>query len=1219
MSALRPAPADGDSPRGRYDVGEVLASGGMGTVHRAFDRLGQRWVAYKRMRALDAGKGPRMAALFQREYDTLTRLAHPNIVEAFDYGVDAQGPYYTMELLTGADLAQLAPLPIARACQLLRHVASALSLLHARRLVHRDLSPRNVRLTADGRAKLLDFGVLIPFGPTGYAVGAAPFIAPEALAGDEVDQRTDLYVLGALAYFLVTGHTHVQTRRMEQLPDAWRERLLPPSRRLDGVPPALDELVLSLLELSPSARPSGAAQVIERLSAIAQLPPDEEADRAAHSYLLHAPLVGRRQSLNTLQHALHDAISGHGQIVVLEGEQGLGRSALLDRLAIDAQVAGAHVLRTRATHRRTLFGAAQDLVRDGLTLLSVSGTPTADLRALANWSISTREEAQSATSMDAWERQAAAADSLAQVFMALSTTAPFVLLVDDAQDLDAESLSWLASLADPLRERAILLVLALQKGQACEDAQAWAKLAAHATHHELLPLDAVQVTELVTTLFGDAPKAATLAAWLHGQTGGNPGHSMDLARLLLAQGAIRYANGGFTLAYEFGRAAPDLHARALLARLAQVSPEARALAQLLALHDGPLNVITLVRAGRSELPKVVRALEELTRRGAVVKHGEDFACAGELLRAAIRGTLGADEARALHRALGRALMLLGDGSLEGTCNVAEHLLRAGEPEQLEAALMLTRWAEPHKFDLALQRRCVVMLESALSVLERHGYSERDCIPLLVPLCLGAYYVDFAAFQRYFDRTLAALREICGLVHAERLRNLVSPRVALSMGLLAGYTQSLVSPSKCARLPFAKYLEALIVTAGTATAAAAFAFDVKRARRVVEAIAPMAAAHPRTPLFLSHQLCSATADLVSGRLASAADKYKRLLRAYQRPVLGIDKRHAEQIRSGCLAGLAEALLSEDPAAALRVAEQLDTRSGAFYAPHVESVRATYFAYRADAPRAALHRRRAEVLSLRSGVSWTVVSVMAMRLTLPSALTGDIVALTSVVSDLDQLSSLSPGLSLLRDLARAHLCQLRGKLDEAIAGYEQVFANPDAELLPTYPAERALQMQALSARGDHARAHTLGSALIETLERDTDGKSNEHLYCIASLTLARVELSMGDPTRAARRLDATLIRGLPEDSIALHGSLHRERAYAAALLADEPTFELHYAHLAKILRDTHNPLLLQQCAALESEARRLGLHCSGRLAELNADALDFETVIERPTILRTTARN
>ena len=161
-------------------------------------------------------------ALFEREYHTLVRLKHPRIIEVYDYGLTDQGPYYTMELLDGQDLQQLAPLPYREACRHLRDVASSLALLHAHRLVHRDVSPRNVRLTADGRAKLIDFGALATFGIAEDVVGTPPSMAPEVLRRLPLDQRTDLFALGAIGYWALTGRHAFPARTVQDLPSVWQ-------------------------------------------------------------------------------------------------------------------------------------------------------------------------------------------------------------------------------------------------------------------------------------------------------------------------------------------------------------------------------------------------------------------------------------------------------------------------------------------------------------------------------------------------------------------------------------------------------------------------------------------------------------------------------------------------------------------------------------------------------------------------------------------------------------------------------------------------------------------------------------------------------------------------------------------------------------------------------------------------------------------------------------
>src|SRR5687768_16674824 len=244
----------------------------MGSVHRVVDTRDGRELALKRLILSERGRDEAIAELFEREYHTLSELAHPRIIEVYDYGRDQGGAYYTMELLTGSDLRELGQIPWEKACALLRDLASSLAIVHSRRLIHADLSPRNVRCTADGRAKLLDFGAMMPMGPIKRMVGTPPFVAPEMLHLESLDGRTDIYGLGALGYFMLTGQHAYPARDFSQLVERWA--LPPPAPRelYPQIPQAVSDLVLECLQLDRSARPRTAGIVMERLCAVASLP-----------------------------------------------------------------------------------------------------------------------------------------------------------------------------------------------------------------------------------------------------------------------------------------------------------------------------------------------------------------------------------------------------------------------------------------------------------------------------------------------------------------------------------------------------------------------------------------------------------------------------------------------------------------------------------------------------------------------------------------------------------------------------------------------------------------------------------------------------------------------------------------------------------------------------------------------------------------------------------
>jgi serine/threonine protein kinase len=162
---------------GRFRVQQRLGRGGMGTVYRVREERSGTQLALKRhvLNAGDEARRGMLATQFEREYHSLAELQHPRIIEVYDYGVDAGTPFYTMELLDGEDLQARKQRPWLECCMLL-DVASSLATLHSRRLLHRHLSPRNVRCTSDGRAKLIDFGAMAPMGAAKTLAGTPMFV-----------------------------------------------------------------------------------------------------------------------------------------------------------------------------------------------------------------------------------------------------------------------------------------------------------------------------------------------------------------------------------------------------------------------------------------------------------------------------------------------------------------------------------------------------------------------------------------------------------------------------------------------------------------------------------------------------------------------------------------------------------------------------------------------------------------------------------------------------------------------------------------------------------------------------------------------------------------------------------------------------------------------------------------------------------------------------------
>ncbi|MEO6789796.1 MAG: serine/threonine-protein kinase [Ornithinibacter sp.] len=262
----------------RYVLGDRIGHGGMGQVWRGTDLVLGREVAVK---AIDLTKVPdeSAAARFEREARVTAGMSHPNVVTVHDSGVEGDTAYLVMELLPGPSLAEhLAdgPLPIEEVIEVGRQVASALEAAHARGLVHRDIKPANIAYAADGRVRVLDFGITQLADTTGShsltathtVMGTAEYLAPEQALGGRVDGRADLYALGCVLYALLVGGppfrgaTAVATMMMhanDPVPDVREGR--------PDTPGWLADLVTSLLAKDPDGRPAGARAVVQALTA----------------------------------------------------------------------------------------------------------------------------------------------------------------------------------------------------------------------------------------------------------------------------------------------------------------------------------------------------------------------------------------------------------------------------------------------------------------------------------------------------------------------------------------------------------------------------------------------------------------------------------------------------------------------------------------------------------------------------------------------------------------------------------------------------------------------------------------------------------------------------------------------------------------------------------------------------------------------------------------
>lgn len=247
-----------------HEIVGQLGAGGMGVVYKARQRQSDQWVAIKMFRPY-AICDRNARARFYREMNVVARLRHPHIVSLLSMGECPAGPYFTLEYLSGGNLAEeirRGPMAIERAAEIAEQVARGLDYAHRQKILHRDLSPSNVLLTDNGIAKIGDFGLArlmeaaTQLTPSDTVVGTPKYMAPEQAAGvANLGPGVDIYSLGAILYLMLTGQPPFEAASIKEMFERLtRESPVRPRQLRPEIPEALEAICLRCLEKQPENR-----------------------------------------------------------------------------------------------------------------------------------------------------------------------------------------------------------------------------------------------------------------------------------------------------------------------------------------------------------------------------------------------------------------------------------------------------------------------------------------------------------------------------------------------------------------------------------------------------------------------------------------------------------------------------------------------------------------------------------------------------------------------------------------------------------------------------------------------------------------------------------------------------------------------------------------------------------------------------------------------------
>ncbi len=666
MSPRFPSSDPGVGDRiGGYRVTGLLGRGGMAVVYAVVHEKTQRPAALKLLLAHIGSDEVR--ARFEREFRALSDLDHPNVIQVSISGMLGDRPYYVMELLSGHDLKRELELwrdlslveRFRRAEDILLQVTSALSHIHARGLVHRDISPSNIFLLHTGDVKLMDFGVVKEPGTeltsVGELVGTVAYIAPEQFTGERVDERADLYSLGAVLYVMLTGRRPFSARTLAGYLEKHLHRApRPPKEIVPSVPQHLDEACLRLLAKTPSDRFASANHLLHFVKRSAPITLDIRGGRWPQR------TVGRAAELAQLREAASALQLGQGGVMLIEGAAGSGKTRLIEDLSVHARDRGLAVFTgvCRKGGGRAFSGFGELFT----ALVDRSQEEPAEILRRV---FSAEDEGSSAPV----ERYAA----FAAFLELLRSQAPAVVVLENLQRAGSATLALTEYLVRNMLGLAQHPVLFLfSRSSPGDGPDPWAGLASGeatgvaVSQLALGPLPVAAVEDLLLSLVPGDRAAADLARRIHREGEGNAHFIVEMLRGFIDERVIEIDEHGFaSLRADIGEISrsglplPHSLRHALEERLEPLSKAARDAAVVVALARQEVGAELVCQVLGSDMEELGEVVDELVDSGLVrCRHVGDEAqldITQSGLRDVLLDSIDSPERKRLHRALGEVL------------------------------------------------------------------------------------------------------------------------------------------------------------------------------------------------------------------------------------------------------------------------------------------------------------------------------------------------------------------------------------------------------------------------------------------------------------------------------------------------------------------------------------------------------------------------------------
>jgi tetratricopeptide (TPR) repeat protein len=781
-----------------FEVIDEIGRGGMGIVYKARDTKLGRLVALK----VVSDTGPSSNAFqsfLAEEARAASALNHPNILTVYEIGEEGGRIFIVTEFIEGTTLRALLQtkgLEVGRALNLGRQIASGLAQAHAKGIVHRDIKPENVMVTPDFRAKIMDFGVArstsgssLSLRP-GTILGTLPYISPEQLGGKPADARSDVFSLGVVLYEMVAGRkpfdAEYEAAAVYAIANA---DPVPLEEQNPSLAPDIINIVNRCLEKNAEKRYKNAEELesalrsaIEVTSRYSPAQTVRDAGVVFPSRLFErrtGPFVGRGSERRLVAHLLDEVAKGKGKVLIVRGEAGVGKTALIaEALHRPKQGEGPHLL-----WGRCLFGEAavpyQPLVSALKPVFEVGGPNIlASLTEAAQTHGLQVEGLQSlmrfflglgSESNEIFEKEMLW-DAIVLLAEILSLDRPLALVLDDLQWADRSTMALFEFMARNLQHSKILLV-GLARSGPVEPGKTDAGMHVTASLRQLnadgltrevalTRFSREETGELIGGILDGGTPSAELIETLYVRSDGNPMFAVELTGMMKKQGNIKNAGGNWEIAEGSDITVYPTRLQDLVRqRLDRLSEEERGFLEVAACEGIAFKSDVIAASLRVDRIPLLRKLQSLERdHGLVHNQGKEYRFDSSMVRQVLYDDMLPELRVEYHRAIASWLKNRFGNAPEHASAIAQHLSAAGDDvEALEYILAAADNARSLcSFDEAAQ-----LYTKARLILDRtsQGASE-SMIRVLEGLGECSFYSGKTREARaHFDSMTQAAREM----------------------------------------------------------------------------------------------------------------------------------------------------------------------------------------------------------------------------------------------------------------------------------------------------------------------------------------------------------------------------------------------------------------------------------------------------------------------------